>query len=467
MVHELNQGNLAIFAGAGLSKGSGAVDWAELLETPAKNIGLDSNKEQDLIRLAQYCVNEKFGNKNELYELIYNNFDSYKTNENHKILSRLPISTFWTTNYDHLIEDSLVEQRKNIDVKKRDTDLCINKNNRDAVVYKMHGDKDDPEHVVITMEDYDSYFINHHSFSIALSDDLRSKTFLFIGYSFNDIDFKQILKQIKLDVGKSQRTHYCFMKEPNEQEYNNKEIYNTEKKKYILFVKDLLMRYNIETISVEKFEDITLILNKIERQFNCKTIYISGAAAEYGSHSADEYATFIANLSGSLVHEGFRIVSGYGLGVGSSVVSGVLNEVYFKEKKTLDDQLILRPFPLGKIDEGSWHQYRKDMIAYTGISIFLLGNKVDKQTKKIILSNGMDDEYNISKDFGNILIPIGATGYKAKEYWDKENARVLKNESPPYSDEDKQELFQQIGNDQLSFEDLKDAIVKLVKLFNK
>lgn len=57
------------FAGAGLSVASGYVDWKELLRNPAKKIGLDVDKETDLVALAQYIYN-KDGSKQPLAELI-------------------------------------------------------------------------------------------------------------------------------------------------------------------------------------------------------------------------------------------------------------------------------------------------------------------------------------------------------------------------------------------------------------
>ena len=97
------------FAGAGLSASLGYVDWKGLLRTPARRIGLDVDKETDLVTLAQYIYNED-RSKQPLAELIKNNFvSSNNINENHEILTKLPIKTYWTTNYDSLIEDALIK----------------------------------------------------------------------------------------------------------------------------------------------------------------------------------------------------------------------------------------------------------------------------------------------------------------------------------------------------------------------
>ena len=55
-VKDLSENNAAIFAGAGLSKSSGYVNWKELLTDIAEELELKIDLESDLISLAQYHV---------------------------------------------------------------------------------------------------------------------------------------------------------------------------------------------------------------------------------------------------------------------------------------------------------------------------------------------------------------------------------------------------------------------------
>jgi len=48
----LDNKNAAVFAGAGLSMASGYVDWKGLLRNIIQGLGLDPNKEHDLVTLA-------------------------------------------------------------------------------------------------------------------------------------------------------------------------------------------------------------------------------------------------------------------------------------------------------------------------------------------------------------------------------------------------------------------------------
>ena len=56
-IKAIRDGNAALFAGAGLSRPSGFVDWKELLRPLAADIGLNIEDEHDLTLVAQYVQN--------------------------------------------------------------------------------------------------------------------------------------------------------------------------------------------------------------------------------------------------------------------------------------------------------------------------------------------------------------------------------------------------------------------------
>src|SRR5690348_3755079 len=92
---ELHNKNAAIFAGAGLSVASGYVDWKGLLSEITRDLGLDPNKEQDLVTIAQYHCNKSGGNRGHLTQTIFDHFSaSKKPTVNHHILASLPITTY-------------------------------------------------------------------------------------------------------------------------------------------------------------------------------------------------------------------------------------------------------------------------------------------------------------------------------------------------------------------------------------
>ncbi|WP_142419111.1 SIR2 family protein [Clostridium tertium] len=414
-VKSLKEGNAAIFAGAGLSVGAGYVDWKSLLKDLAEEIELDINKEEhDLVGVAQYYCNEKNG-RGVINQII---IDEFKTNveitENHRILSRLPIQTFWTTNYDTLIEDSLRAVNKIVDIKIEEANLAITLPNRDSIVYKMHGDVSQVQKAVITRDDYERYSETHLLFTTALKGDLVSKTFLFVGFSFNDPNLNYILSRIRIGLEGNQRPHYCIFKKVSKEDFDNEESYIHAKVKQELQINDL-KRYSINTIFVDSYDEITEILREIELEFKKSNVFISGSAVEYGIFSEYEAGEFLHDLSYQLVENKYKVISGFGLGVGSYIINGVLQYSETKKHSNINEILLLKPFPQKESGGVSlptlWNKYRRDMISDSGVAIFIFGNKYN-DNGEIINAGGLQNEFNIAKESGVKIIPIGITGYQ-------------------------------------------------------
>ena len=183
--------NLGIFIGAGFC------NWKGLLEEPAKEMYLDIEKEYDLVSLAQYYSNTF--KREAINNLFKEKFPtSVLPSENHKLLAQLPISVYWTTNYDKLIEKALEENNKRPCVKIRDEQLTEVNSNVDAIVYKLHGDIDSPEDAVITRSDYEFGYSKRKLFRGILEGDLLSKTFLFLGFSFSNPNFNYVIGKLRV-----------------------------------------------------------------------------------------------------------------------------------------------------------------------------------------------------------------------------------------------------------------------------
>lgn len=463
---ELEQDNVAIFAGSGLSAPAGFVSWGELLRPIAYDLGLDVDKEHDLVTLAQYHLNENVANRNQLNKRLIEEFSkTAEITENHKILARLPIYTYWTTNYDKLIEKSLELTGKIADVKYTKKQLAITKPKRDAIVYKMHGDIDHPDEAVLTKDDYESYHVKMDQFITSLSGDLVSKTFIFIGFSFTDPNLDYILSRVRVSYDKSQRTHYCFLRKIIREKNEKEADFSYRERKHELFCGDL-NRFNIKVILVDSYAEITDILCTIENRHRQKSIFISGAAQVYGVWENEAAQQFIHTLSQAILKTNHRIVSGFGLGVGSAVISGSLEQIYMNPSTNRLDQLLLRPFPqqvYGSTDlQEVWHRYRTDMISYAGIAIFLFGNKLKDGV--FIKSDGMRKEFDIAKEKGLVLLPVGATGYMSEDLWIEARTDIQSR----FSDRPEiLRLYELLGNKSSSLEQLMDTIINLLSQLQK
>lgn len=467
VVQELQNHSLAILAGAGLSKPAGYVNWKELLKDIADDLGLSIEKEYDLISVAQYNVN-KIGGRSMLNRKIIDEFNQdLDITDNHKILARLPIHTYWTTNYDDLIEKSLRESKRLVDVK-HSVNQLTSSTRRDAIIYKMHGDATLPNEAVITKDDYERYSSDKAPFITALSGDLVSKLFVFIGFSFTDPNLDYILSRVRLQMKGTTRHHYYFIKkiQRSDEGIESDADFDYLRRKQELFIQDL-QRFQLQPVYIETYPEITSILSEIEFQFKKKTIFISGSAEEYGSKSRDDAQMFVHKLSNSLIKASYRIVNGFGWGVGSAVINGALEAIYERPDKYSEDQLIVKPFP--QFETGSksrkelWEDYRQKMIPLAGIAIFIFGNKKDDDSN-IILADGVQREFEIAMQHGLIPIPIGATGYVANQLYTK----LIAEEDKYFSEYTwLLPLLAELANESLSNEVLVSKILEIVNRINR
>lgn len=427
-VKAIREGNAAVFAGAGLSRSSGFVDWKGLIKPLAIDIDLDVEKETDMLSIAQFYRNRKRTRTAINQEILDAFSKDVKENENVQILSRLPIFTYWTTNYDRLLEEGIRSANRKPDVKYETDQLSNMMRDRDAIVYKMHGDVEHPAKAVLTKEDYELYECHRPLFRTALKGDLISKVFLFIGFSFADPNLDYILSQIRSLLGENIPNHYCFFKRVQRSEFSDKEEYV-----YCLAKQDLqednLRNYGIQTVFVDSYDEITDIIHEIEKVSKLKNVFISGSASKYtdpwNQNEAEELARKLAK---KLVYEDYRIVSGFGLGIGSAVVNGALDVIYKDKYRHLDRHLSLYPFPQNISNsekrKEKWKEYREKIIEDTGVAIFMFGNKIDQESGDKIIAEGCIEEFKIAKNRGNVIIPIGSTGDAAKKIFDEVKSNI-------------------------------------------
>lgn len=466
-VKDLNEGTASIFAGAGLSIPAGYVNWSELMSEIAEDLGLDISTETDLVSLAQYHVNENRTRSKINRKILEEFIEDVEETENHKVIARLPVSSIWTTNYDNLIEKAFQNENKVVDVKYSNNQLLTTKPKRDIVVYKMHGDVNHPSEAILTKEQYEDYHRTHEPYINALTGELTTKTFLFIGFSFTDPNLDYVLSRLNFRYREEKRQHYCFVKKHVLNDRNNPDKatldYNT--KKQSLIINDL-KRYGIKSLIIENYGVITEILKEIENRFKKKTIFISGSAEVYEPLEKNTALGFVHKLAKKIVEEDYRIVNGFGWGIGSSIINGALEAIFSKPSKYSESQLILKPFP--QFESGKkklpelWEEYRQKMISLSGISIFLFGNK--KVDEEIVEANGVIREFQISHSLGNVCIPIAFTDYASKSIYEE----ILKSPEK-YYDNPKIVLpyLEKLADKDTSVTEKINKLIELLKLLNQ
>ena len=417
---EIVLGNAAVFAGAGLSVPAGYVDWRALLRPLSKDLDLDIDLESDLVSVAQFHVNSRAQNRHKLHEALLDALsrDAVPT-ENHQLLSQLPIAIFWTTNYDKLIENTLHASGKVVDVKSSVPQLATTRPGRDVTIFKMHGDIDRPDEAVVTKDDYERYSREREPFITALAGDLVKKTFLFLGFSFSDPNLEHVLSQVRLNFTTNQRQHYAVFRSRKKLDGESEQHFAHHLAKQAHVIDDL-KRFNVRVLLVNEYSEITEILRELVRQYRRRTVFVSTSAFNFDPWGKSAVIEFAQELARMLIADGSRIATGVGAGVGDAIFSGALREIMQTRGMTIEDALVLRPFPqVGAPDQlpAIWEAYRQEILSQAGIALFLFGNK--EEDGKVALAGGVVREFEISIEQGISVLPIGATGSAAKTLADQ------------------------------------------------
>jgi hypothetical protein len=165
-------------------------------------------------------------------------------------------------------------------------------------------------------------------------------------------------------------------------------------------------------------------------------------------------------LGKGLIKAGFNLVSGFGRGIGASVIAGAIEECN-KQHKGMD-RLKLRPFPRSLDPTKKKKVYdavRKDLLGTSGVAIFIAGNKLDDAGKKEVPSEGMEEELQIARQAGHVVIPVGATGFLAQKYW-----RLLEHDLRiSYHGVNVKKEFATIGSEKKSNEEIVEAVVQIIR----
>ena len=219
----------------------------------------------------------------------------------------------WTTNYDSLLENSF-RVHHNVLVVKKDDDLKQVPHKNDITIIKMHGSYDELDSVVLTSSDYDKYFATHPLISEQFSASLVNRSFLFIGYSYNDPDIRSIMTEAQVKLHGTQN-HYLITRAPQRDcpDESNKDF----EYRQLMFNswKTELNRLGIHVLEIERYNQLEEVLLEILIKARGNNVFVTG------SHNNNTTIAHQDAIVSSLLKNNAVFVYGQSSGIGLSYLN--------------------------------------------------------------------------------------------------------------------------------------------------
>lgn len=206
----IKQNRLVVFVGAGASASVGVPTWTKLIQSFKSEVPEELYDEGDSLKTAE--VYRELRGEAEYLTHVKKVLKYGETSGGlvHDAIMSLDPCHIITTNYDDLLEQAAMCNNKQYYVVAKDEDLPLNKGEK--MIIKMHGDFAN-NNIVLTENDYYDYRRNFPLINSFLLSLFATKVVLFIGFSFNDINLKFILRQVSSILGRKMQRVYLLTDE--------------------------------------------------------------------------------------------------------------------------------------------------------------------------------------------------------------------------------------------------------------
>ncbi|MFM5468855.1 SIR2 family protein [Aeromonas veronii] len=191
-----DEDRLAIFIGAGVSKSSDTdyinlPSWSDLISELKSDLSI--TEDLDYLKLAQLHYLE-FGEQKYNQTLKKYFPEDIAPSSLHKTILKMNPRVIITTNWDYIIENAIEQEGYLYDTICTDKDLV--KSTSQNKFIKIHGDFKN-HNIVFKEDDYLNYSRNFPLIENYIKSVFSTHTVLFLGYSYNDINLKHIMKWIQ------------------------------------------------------------------------------------------------------------------------------------------------------------------------------------------------------------------------------------------------------------------------------
>ena len=187
---------LAIFVGAGVSKSSNTdylslPSWGDLISELKSDLAI--TEELDYLKLAQLHYLE-FGEQKYNQTLKKYFPEDIAPSSVHSLILKINPRVIITTNWDCIIEGAIEQEGYLYDTICTDKDLVKSTSQKKFI--KIHGDFKN-HNIVFKEDDYLNYSRNFPLIENYIKSVFSTHTVLFLGYSYNDINLKHVMKWIQ------------------------------------------------------------------------------------------------------------------------------------------------------------------------------------------------------------------------------------------------------------------------------
>ncbi|GAA4461805.1 hypothetical protein GCM10023093_07200 [Nemorincola caseinilytica] len=201
-----------LWSGAGLSIYAGYPSGKNLGKKIVKSLPAwqrtDISSAQALDDLCEQFIRISGNNRKPLLDILTRVFSKQpKSIDLHKKLSKVPhFKTLITTNYDSLFE---LGYENNIQVVVTPAELP-DMTKKQPHLFKIHGDLNHKESIIIAKSDYASYFNTSvgNVYWTTVTERIVNNNILFIGYALGDINIDAIISSVSKQLGDKQKKHF-------------------------------------------------------------------------------------------------------------------------------------------------------------------------------------------------------------------------------------------------------------------
>lgn len=399
-----------------MSKSAGLPDWWTLLSEPRARANVPEAL-TDAPLAAEYIAASTAVGEVALRSQVLDQLadaDPGNISQSHRLLADLPVTEFWTTNYDQLIERACPHAQVIVhDHQVRDISATV------PTIVKLHGSlavEPDRRWVappILTRGEFERYEDEHPRMWALLRASYVSRTMLFLGFSFLDPNVEILQRLARRHGTHIGDRHLTVMRKPPEKSADDPD--GVQRRLHDLRVADL-ERSGVRVCEIHEFDELPSILQALVRRTRPPRIFISGSAPEDDLEQASLFAHWCERIAAALADTEWEL-SSLGGPAGWQVTRAVAH-AKVAESRYNPDELVLhfrsKDGPTPHLEE------RLGTAKYSNMDRTSLLHHVMKDCRALLAIRGGEktlEELRMAAGAGLSVIPLAASGGAARAFW--------------------------------------------------